>query len=139
MVVCRVSDGDCVRNVLSSSGMARLCSGGLKPEAIDDVLASHEHLIFSVENDGEKRGFIAFTKMSESAVAIHVALRTIGSSTREAIRSAISMLPRNISEVVAIYPIDRVSLDRLCDDLEFKEVGSMEISGMPFSVKILHI
>lgn len=130
-----------IKSVLSSPGMAKLCSAGLECPKVDDVIADNSmRVFFGVEDFGTRLGFISFDVLENNTSIIHVALKTRGIKTLEAISKAIdSMVDSGIRQIFAVYPIGKRSLDSIASALGFKDEAILNHEGLVFSVKKLII
>ncbi len=141
MTVFRTNDMDYIKSVLSSPGMAKLCSAGLECPNVEDVVADNSmRVFFGVEDFGTRLGFISFDVLENDEAIIHVALKTRGTKTLEAISKAISsMIDSGTHRIFAVYPVGKRSLDSIASALGFKDEALLNHEGVIFSVKTLTI
>ncbi len=139
MHVTESNDLDYVREVLSTPGMRKLCSAGLQCGSVDDVLAISGVRKFFVAWNGEnKMGFISFHVVSDGTAQIHVALKTVGNATLEAVNHAIKAVSEEgINIIYAIFPANRKSITKLCDTIGFITLPQYNYEGVDFAVRKL--
>lgn len=137
ITVEETQDLDYIKNVLSTPGMGKLCSGDgtkIDPEFVDEVVQHYETKFLVARDDGEPRGFVAFVRNESGAYFLHVALKTGGKKTLDALTKSLDYAANiwGISEVHGVYP-DRESIEGLVDVFGFKRHGKVD-SGKGFEL-----
>lgn len=122
-------DLDYVAGLLKTPGIGKLCGnegGRMDDDEIDALVADPNYHFVLVSDDDERVGFVSFVKSPDSETAIiHVAVRTRGAKTVEAITLAMRLAHKElgINEIHAIYPETRRSVTELAKVLGFENLG----------------
>lgn len=139
MTITETQDLDYIKGVISTPGMAKLCSSEVADKPLDEVLAMN-HVFYAVADGDDKLGFISFNIIHDGVAEIHVALRTMGSKTVEAIRQAIDAIKSHgVKFIFAVYPTGRKSVDSLCDVFGFSRLPQLDYKGASFEVRQLTV
>ena len=138
MTLTRTDNPEEIKSFLKGDGIRKLASGSAYRQTsnsdIDRTVKDNSNVLLMVEDSGIKLGWIAFLYSGvQGMYAIHVCLKTLGNKTKQAIQKAINYIKLfGASEIIAVYPKTRESLNRLTDVLGFKlDVDSLDRFSYP--------
>jgi hypothetical protein len=140
ITVTHTKDLDYIESVLSSPGMARLCGAESATCSIHDAVVADGKTFLEVAKDGIKMGFVSLTKLDEGIAEIHVALKTRGSDTVEAILKCLEWAKNaGLKEIFAAFSPQRKAVLNLAKETGFVDAGHTIFNGEFMTIKKITI